>query len=112
MHQRYVGAYNAPALMDELLAAFPEWRGELAPAALGLAPGARMHPRLAVSATPDGVRLECPDDADLAAVRAVVAAHDPRKATPTEVRRRERQAALARLKADPAYADLVTALGL
>ena len=87
------GRYTSNGLMDELLDRFPEWRGELAPPEMGLPPGVLVNPKLAVQSKGDTVWLEFPDDADAAAVHAVIAAHYPDKETRGARAARERREA-------------------
>ena len=104
------GRYKSNGLMDELLDRFPEWRGDLAPPELGFPPGCRINPKLGVQSKGDTVWLTVPEDADLDAIHAVVAAHDPDAETKGQRGARERREAIARVKArDP---DLAKALGL
>ena len=106
------GRYKARGLMDELLARFPDWRGEPAPASMipPLRPGTLVNPKLAVQWRGETVWLDVPDDADRAAVDAVVRAHNPDAETRGERGARERREAIARVKQrDP---DLARALGL
>ena len=67
------GSKDPGQLHEELLARFPQWRGEPKP------DGAFTNPRLRVEYTDQEVRLEMPDEADGAAVQAVIAAHVPRQ---------------------------------
>ena len=112
MRLMVTGHYKATALMDELLDAFPHWRGTPAPPERKRPAGTLVDPLLRVEFTADTVWLEFPDDAEIGVVRAILAAHDPTKEDKGERWVRERREAIARLKADPAMADLVTALGL
>lgn len=105
MRLTYQRPHKPMLLMDELLAAFPAWRGD----SVGV--GFR-NPRLRVSSRDDTVWLDVPEDADLAAVNAVVMAHDATKESLSERAGRVRREALGRLKADPRMADLVQVLGL
>jgi hypothetical protein len=106
------GRYNATALMDELLDAFPAWRGTPVPPDHPRArAGGCVNPHLSVQWQDDTVWLEFPDDAEIGVVRAVIAAHDPTKEDRSARWAREQRQALARLKADPEQTDLLTALG-
>lgn len=64
---------NENQLHEELLAAFPQWAPLAQPDGFKVDPGL-----LRVESTATEVRLTVPDDADEAAVQAVVAAHTPR----------------------------------
>ncbi len=66
------GSIEVNQLHDELLARFQEWRGTKQ------ADGTYVKPLLRVEHTDQEIRLAVPDDADEAAVQAVVAAHTPR----------------------------------
>lgn len=66
------GSINVNQLHDELLAQFPTWKGTPRPQ------GGYANPLLYVEHTDQEIRLAVPDDADEAAVQAVVAAHVPR----------------------------------
>lgn len=106
MRLTLTGRYKATGLMDELLARFPAWRGDSDPRP----GGGFINPRLSVQHKGDTVWLDVPDDADRAAIDAVVAAHDPDAETKSERGARERREAIARVKQrDP---DLARALGL
>jgi hypothetical protein len=106
------GRYKPHGLMDELLDAFPEWAGEPPPPEMGLPPGSLMNPKLSVQSKGTTVWLEFPDDADMATVEAIIAAHNPDAETRSEKGARERREALAAVKADPTLAALVKALNL
>lgn len=56
-------------LHDELLAAFPDW--------VTVTPGGERVARAALKSADQAITLDVPDEADEAAVAAVVAAHDP-----------------------------------
>jgi hypothetical protein len=110
------GRYTARALMDELLDAFPAWRGELAPPELELPPGARWKSKLQVQHRGDRVWLDVPDDADRVTIDAVLAAHNPDGETKGQRGARERREALDTInkaaKTDPTLAALLRVLHL
>lgn len=91
MKLTYTGTFNAPVLMEELLAAFPDWlytqNGETQCA-------------LSLQAKPDGteVYLDVPDNSDVAAIQAVIEAHDPMKLTPAEQAEQARAAIIESLR--------------
>ena len=63
---------DANQLHDELLVKFPVWRGTQLP------DGTFTDPPLRVEHTDQEIRLTLPDEADKAAVQAVIAAHTPK----------------------------------
>lgn len=70
------GSIEADQLQDELVARFPAWRGTQRP------DGVFINPSLRVEYTDQEIRLDVPDDADEAAIQAIVAAHMPRPRNP------------------------------
>ena len=64
-------AMDPEQLQEELLVRFPQWHGVPKP------DGSFTNPRLRVDYTDQEIQLEVPDDADGAAVQAVVRAHVP-----------------------------------
>ena len=67
-------------LMDELLAAFPEWL-------VGEGEDRRCLLFMSMNDERDGVKLIVPNEADEKAIEAVVLAHDPNKPTEYEILR-------------------------
>jgi hypothetical protein len=97
MNLTYSGVYNGARLMDELLAAFPEWIVEI---------DGERRVLLYVQTSEDEVSLEFPDGADIEALNAVVEAHDPEALSPLEQERAERAAQIEGLReADPELLD-------
>ena len=88
------GEFNGPQLMDELLAAFPDW-------VTGVG-------RLRVETRPGEARLEFPTATDREAVLAVARAHDPAAERPKE-RLRRQVLALAAAAAGRAFDSLTPA---
>ncbi|MBI3615561.1 MAG: hypothetical protein HY211_03475, partial [Candidatus Omnitrophica bacterium] len=75
------GGAHVDQLHDELLSAFPAWKGTQQP------DGSYERPLLSVESTPAEILLTVPDEAPEAAVRQVVAAHvpkDPQVLSPRE----------------------------
>lgn len=103
MQLTYAGTYKLGLLMDELLAAYPEWL-------VGDAP--TRHCLLRLEGNELGVRLSVPDDSDAGAIAAVVAAHDPTVLTAGEVLDAESADAKARILGaiDAALTDYAAAL--
>ncbi len=66
------GTINVNQLHDELLAKFPAWRGTQQ------SDGSFTDPLLRVEYTDQEIRLTGPEDADEAAVQAVVKTHKPK----------------------------------
>lgn len=66
------GTINATQLHEELLARFPQWRGTPQP------DGSLADPLLQLGYNKQEIILMIPDDADEAAIHAVVAAHIPK----------------------------------
>jgi hypothetical protein len=73
--------FRMETLMDELLAAFPEWIGEQILPDVG-----RPEPLALFSLT--GNELRFPDGTDLGAVQAMIDAHDPVPEHPVLLRKR------------------------
>ena len=67
------GSMEAAQLQNEFLVRFPEWRGTQRP------DGIFVNPLLRVEYTDQEIRLDVPDNADEAAVQAIIAAHVPGK---------------------------------
>jgi len=85
---------NVNQLHDELLAAFPEWRGTPQP------DGSFKDPLLKVESSSEEIFLTIPEEAGEASVQQVVAAHLPAPARPAEsVEPAERKSAKKKLKA-------------
>lgn len=103
MKLTYPGAFKQALLMDELLAAFPEWWVD---------EEEQRHCLLTLEGNAEGVRLTVPDDADEDAIAAVVAAHNPAVLSAGEVLEAEGEDAGGRLLAliDAALADYALAL--
>ena len=97
MRLTYPNTATVPALHEELLRAFPAWRGTFVH-------GHWQSPRLAVQWTATHLHLDVPDDADVAAVEAVLAAHDSTVVTPQAQRHRAAQTARQQ---DPTTLSLV-----
>lgn len=94
---------TANRLHEELLAAFPTWRGTLRPDGSGI----YEQPLLTVESDADGqLRLYVPDDADEGAIAAVIAAHDPSRLSLPQLRR------LRRLQARAAFQQLQALRGM
>ena len=81
----FPGSWRPDLLTDELLAAFPAWRGTLiTDPMLGQV---YVNPLLQLSVTRDQLTLTLPDDADESALAAVLAAHNPAARTRAELHR-------------------------
>ena len=86
------GSMNVNQLHQELLSAFPSWRGASLP------DGSFENPLLSVESTAQEVRLSFPDGTDVQQVHAVIQAHQPiPPLTPTQ-RTQAHQAAVARIR--------------
>jgi len=67
------GSIDPNQLHDELLARFPAWHGTQRP------DGIFINPSLRIEYTDQEIRLDVPDNADEAAIQAIIAAHIPGK---------------------------------
>ncbi len=104
---------GASCIMDDLLAAFPAWRGTWVPDPTFPKGGFWTDPLLRMARSKTELRIDVPDGTDPAAVEAVLAAHDHAAwKAKVEAPAKRRAAAVARLKGNPAMTDLVEALGL
>jgi hypothetical protein len=92
--------FRMETLMDELLAAFPEWIGEQILPDVG-------HPEPLAFFSLTGTELRFPDSTDLKTVQAAIDAHDPVPEHPVLLQKR-----LAREKVQAVKGAKLSSLGL
>jgi hypothetical protein len=91
MKLTYQGTFNPDLLMDQLLAAFPQWI---------YVENSERRCKMQLDITLDNTQvfLEVPEDTDTAAIEAVISAHDSTQLSASQQAEAERQAKMEALR--------------